>query len=464
MRGRAWAILVVAAMMTAPTLSTTVGAQDNEDRETDQVTFYGSMFGHGVGSPMPANTIPPIGEDNYGLGTIATCNSAAPATPAIPGVAGPQAEDCQEAGFNKVIFFSSPGPVEVSNQEEFLAEGGYSMLHNERGQTLDIQLDPNGNVNAGVYLTYDSHGWPVSTANTEGTSCAYPHPDNVPCMYPSWGWDPGIYQDVVVTATLYAADLGDFQAMASEPPPIQENIENARVIAEGQWGPDQVINGIPGYPQAHHFEMNLGPPQDDTIQKEEDVFLVFSSYQETNGENYMIDGPVRWYGGEFFPPTFELPVKNAISVERVLPNFVHGQLALVSVVNMPWGSYDVSDENIEFEVTGPDGSAVEFGSENMRTLDIEQSLAHGGHYQPVNKTLIWDYEGDGASPGTYEVTVTATNLQGSSTHSCSSTFALEASEDGLQPGPVEVGLCGEQTLGEGELEDVVEDIEDEADE
>ncbi len=447
---RALVVATALLMVTMVLPGAPTGAQtDASERDTDVVTFYGSVFGHGLAQPMPANTLPPTGQANYGIGTGDNCSSTA------PGIA-----DCKEVPWNKLVLFSSPGPVAVETRSEWQSGDTYSQVHNERGQTLDIQLDPSEDITAGVYITWDLHSWLVGVGDTQ---CLHPHPENVPCVYPYWGWDPGVFEDVVVTATLYAADLGDFQAMASEPPPIQENIENARVIAEGQWGPDQVINGIPGYPQAHHFEMNLGPPQDDTIQKEEDVFLVFSSYQETNGENYMIDGPVRWYGGEFFPPTFELPVKNAISVERVLPNFVHGQLALVSVVNMPWGSYDVSDENIEFEVTGPDGSAVEFGSENMRTLDIEQSLAHGGHYQPVNKTLIWDYEGDGASPGTYEVTVTATNLQGSSTHSCSSTFALEASEDGLQPGPVEVGLCGEQTLGEGELEDVVEDIEDEAD-
>ncbi len=59
--------------------------------------------------------------------------------------------------------------------------------------------------------------------------------------------------------------------------------------------------------------------------------------------------------------------------------------------------------------------------------------------------------------------MTATNLQGSSTHTCTASFTLEEGESGLESGPVEVGLCGEQTLGEGELEDVVEDIEDEAD-
>jgi hypothetical protein len=439
------------ALLTSPVVGLLAGEQAQaqearEDRETDRVTFYGSIFGHGLWQPMPMNTIYPEDEENFGTGYLAQCGP----TPANPG--------CEEASWNKVALYSTPGPVEVSSREEFLQEGAWAQLHNERGQLTDIRLDTSESVEATVYFAYSLHAWPRGTANEHGTNCVYPHPTGVPCLWPNWRWHPGAFEDVVMEATLYAADLGEMHANASEPPPVEQRIQNgeARVIANGQWGPETVVNGLPDTPNAIEATIDLGPPRSDAIEQNEDFILSFSSYMQTEGEAYNYGSPLRWYSGEFFPPSLELPVENAITVERVLPHFTQGQLAMISVVSMPWGSYDVDGDDIEFTVEGPDGP-VDLDPDRLRTLPIEQSLAHGGHYQPVNKSLVWDYRNADIEPGEYEITVEATNLQGSASHACSASFRLVETEDGLRPRDTEPGLCGEQTIGQGDLQEVVEE-------
>jgi hypothetical protein len=450
MRTRWLAVLVAASFLIAPA----AGAQSGDDRETDRVTFYGHVFGHGLGQPMPANTIPPDGEAIYGRGTSnGYCSSAAPDAVLA---------SCEDVSWNKLAVFSSPGPVPVDDRPSWVEAGTYSAIHNERGQTLDVQLDSSESVTAGIYLTYDMHGWFVGTGET---SCLHPHPQNAPCVYPYWGWDPGVFENVVVEGTLYAGELGEFQGNASNQPPVQQAIEDgdAEPIATGQWGPDTVMNGVPSAPNAMHFQLDLGQPDRDVIEKSEDFFLVYETYQDVNGENAILDNPVRWWSGEFFPHTFELPVQNAITVEQVVPSFTFGQLAMVGVVTPPWGSYDVDEQSLEFEIENADtGQTVTPDDDYLLDLPLSQSLAHGGHYNPVNKTAIWDYRGEGLDAGTYEVTLEASNLQGTATHQCSATFTIEEDANGAPvPGETNPGTCGNGVLTTGEAAEVAQEAQDE---
>lgn len=422
----------------------TGAAGGDQARETHRITFYGSVFGSGLFEPMPMNTIFPYGEENYGTGYLAQCGP------------GPVTVSCEEASWNKLGLYSTAGPVQLKDRNEFMQQGAWAQLHNERGQLTEIQLDQDESVTATVYFTYSLHGWPRNTVNDEGTNCIYPHPENVPCVWPNWRWHPGAFPNVVMEATLYAADLGQMHANASNPPPVEEKIlgGEARVVAHGSWGPGMVAHGLPTFPHAAEAQIDLGPPQVPTIEATEDFVLVFSSHLESAGQAYNYGSPLRWYSGEFYPPSMELPVKNAITVERVLPFFAHQQVGVLSVVRMPWGSYDVADEDITFEIEGPDGRAVDLDPAHLREVPVEQSLAHGGHYKPVNKTLVWDYKRAGAQPGEYEVTVEATNLQGSASHACTATFTLERdAEGGLVAGEAEPGRCGEQTIGQDRLDE-----------
>ncbi|MDX1612176.1 MAG: hypothetical protein R3185_07385 [Candidatus Thermoplasmatota archaeon] len=429
-------LIVLLALTLLPLGAMAQDAGEEANRETSQVTFYGHVFSHGLGAPMPANTEAPVGESNYGLGSGSECSSASPAH-----------EDCETAAFNKLALFSTAGFVDVRDREEFNTNGQWQLFHNERGQTKNVVLDTSKPITASAFISWDTHGWAVGL-DPYGSNCMHPHPPDVPCVYPYWGWDPGVYEDVVVKATLYMANLGEHGASASEAPPIQEAIESgdATLIAEGQWGPDQVMNGLPGAPNVNQFEIDLGPPQVDTIPRDQDFFMVYSTYQETNGQNYMVDGPARWWGGEFFAPTFQLPVKNAFDVEQVIPNFAFGKMAILGVLNTPWGSYDVDPNSLELTIEGPTG---EVSPEHLSRFG-SFSVAHGGHYLPINITWIWDYQKEGLTSGDYTITVSAKNFQHSAGASCTATFSLaqDKATGRLVPAGSEKGVCGLQSASD----------------
>jgi hypothetical protein len=443
-RRTAVVVALAAVLMTVPPSAT---AQDPEQGtgETDEITFYGHVFRAGLPQPSPANTEAPIGEDNYGLGFGIYCQDAGPAVPGNPATG--RVESCDEEPFNKLALFSTAGPVDVQSPAEFEQKGAYAQLHNERGQTKPILLDESGTITASLYGAWDSHGWPVRTVNPHGTNCAPPHPAGVPCLYPYWGWDPGVFEGVVMKSTLYHADLGD-RTNTSQAPPVDEAVENgkATIVAQGQWGPDRVMNGLPGSPNAFHWQIDLGQPQTDTIPRSDDFFLVHSTYQENAGQGHCLRCPMRWYSGEFFPSTFQMPVENAFTVERVIPNFANGKMAMLGILNTPWGSYDTDPDSVELTIEGPQGNVAPTNIE--RYADF--STAHGGHFEPVNLTWIWDYRADDVAPGDYEVTVYAENLQNSASASCTASFSLEQDGEKLVPGDTEPARCGIQGVGTDE--------------
>ncbi|PSG97367.1 hypothetical protein BRD56_05825 [Thermoplasmatales archaeon SW_10_69_26] len=456
MRGKAALVAGLMLLMTAPP---TAMAQSGGQGGTDEVTFYGHIFDATIAGPNPANTEAPVGEDNFGLGFGVNCQDVGPALPGAPTpLVGDDWESCQDEEGNKMVMFSTAGPVDVQNRAEFLQNGAYSQLHNERGQTKPVQLDDSGSISASLYGTWDTHGWVVGYPNPYGTNCMGTHPPGVPCMYPYWGWDPGVYEDVVMEATMYHANLGE-RTNSSQAPPIQEAVDSgeATVVAEGQWGPDQVVNGLPGSANAFHWEIDLGPPQVEEIPREDDFFLVFTTYQSPSGNDYCYDCPMRWWSGEFFPPSFELPVENAFTVERTVPNFANGKMAILGILNTPWGSYDVDEDSVDVEIEGPQGEVT---PENIQRYS-DFSVAHGGHFDPVNVTWIWDYRADDVPPGQYEVTVTGANAQNSAQATCTASFTIEADGEDLAPGEAEEAACGIQGVA---TEEAVEEAREGANE
>jgi hypothetical protein len=449
MNGKALlAALMAILMLPGPAMAQSTAASSGDAQSgTDTVTFYGHVFRVSQDDPNPANTEFPFGEESYGIGLGVNCASAAQ---------GQALNTCQNEDGNKMAMFSTAGPVDVKNAAEFEQEGAYGQLHNERGQTKDILLDTSKEIETTVFGTWDSHGWPVRVGNPYDTDCVGPHPNNVPCMYPYWGWDPGAYENVVMEATLYHADLGD-RTNSSQAPPVDEAIDSgdATVVAHGQWGPGQVMNGVPGADNAFQWDINLGAPQVDTIPQEDDFFLVYDTFQSTGEANACVRCPMRWWSGEFFPPSFTLPVENAFTVERVIPNFANGQLAMLGILNTPWGSYDVDTDSVDLSIEGPNG-AVE--PDTLQQYS-DFSVAHGGHFEPVNTTWIWDYNKDDVPAGEYEITVSAENFQNSAKASCTATFTLESGENRLRPGSADPGICGTQSEGTDEkAEELKEDV------
>ncbi|HLE95726.1 MAG TPA: hypothetical protein VI997_00015 [Candidatus Thermoplasmatota archaeon] len=440
------------SIVLAATLVVTLVAAPVAGAATAKVTFFGHVFASGLNAPMPSNDQPPEGEEVFGVGSTNTCtpvgtfdNYIPPPPPtASPGV------DCDKDPQNKLALFSSAGFVDVKGRDEFNSKGDYTLFHNERGSTKAIQLDPAEDVTASLWMSLDPiHVWYVGGGSNE-TDCPYANPRDVGCVYPYWGWDPGLWPDWVVKATLYAAVLGDHGSDPSKAPPIHEALTagTARVIAEGETAPIQVVNGLPGNPNVHQFVVNLGKPKATTIEREESFFLVFSWYSKTGDTKYTFHYWRLW-AGEFFPPVYTLPVTNAFDVELVIPSFVYDKLVIVGVINTPWGSYDVDPSTTRLTIEEK-ATRREVTPLRVSTFS-DYSTAHGGHYKPVNETWVWDYKGDRLAPGTYTATVTAENWAHSARGACTAEFTILP--DG-SPGPVTVGACGERTASDELVEEL----------
>jgi hypothetical protein len=418
------------------------------------VPFYGHVFTHTASRPAPANVEYPTGEANYGRGTLHECFRGGEVVP-LEQEANTE-HDCEDSYINSLVLYSTAGFVDVNDREEFLNNGMYSQLHNERGQAKPVLLDTDGTVTANIHMTVDLHGW----ADGDGeTFCVLPHPENVPCAYPYWGWDPGAQPDYQVEATLYSAELGPYKGEAARRPPIEETLRdgNPTVVAHGQTEPELAMDGIPTTPRVLEFEVDLGQPQVDRIPKTHDFFLVYKFHSNSSGEKYGIHSWRIW-AGEFYPPSFSVPVENAFAVESVIPRFVHDKLAVVGVMGSPWGSYDIDPEATHLTIQEAEtGATVE--PEAIEAF-ADYSVAHGGHFDPANVSYVWDYKKDDLEPGTYEATITAENYQNTVTASCTGTFTVGPNG---QPRGTQPGSCGFQSLTEEQRRRLQADADEQAD-
>lgn len=442
--GKKLVILAAAAAVLialAPGATAQDAAPVKDTRPGKAITFYGHVFGTGLNAPMPFNTQFPIGEENYGLGTYSICTPAGNAfgLPPTPS----EGTNCDDDPNPKLVFFSSPGFVDVTNSAQFNAGGGWGLFHNERGQTKDIYLDPAGNVEVTTYMALDFHAWSVGGGET---NCPAAHPRDVGCPYPYWGWDPGAYPDWTVSATLYSAKLGEHGANASEAPPVAEAIASGayEIIAEGTTAPTLVQNGVPGAPNALEFKVNLGPPKVDRIPKENSFFLVISWNANTGGTEY---STFHWriWSGEYYPHRFTLPVRNAFDIESLATKFVFGKLLISGTINTPWGSYDINEAATKITIKDKNGAPV-----NAQSIEVftDVSVAHGGHYAPAVSNYIWDYKLDKMNPGEYSVTLHAENWQGSAIAECTVKFVIGATDADSVANTAQCGAATEN-LGSG---------------
>jgi hypothetical protein len=184
----------------------------------------------------------------------------------------------------------------------------------------------------------------------------------------------------------------------------------------------------------------------DRIPKETDWILRYRWWSLTNDQRYI--APLSWNvnSGEFYPNRFTLPVKNPFDVELVYPQFLHDKLLIHAMLNSPWGSYDVDRKSVAIDVRGDTAGPVQMVS-STRTADF--SVAHGGHYKPVNLTWVWDYKADKLQPGDYTVTVTASNFQHSASSTTQGKFRILPDGTGQV---LVIGRTGQQTSTQSQLE------------
>ncbi|HWH08950.1 MAG TPA: hypothetical protein VNX21_07100 [Candidatus Thermoplasmatota archaeon] len=426
------------ALLTLSLLGSTVlpTAAAQED-ETTEVTFYGHIFGFGRDMPMPMNTQFPKGEADYSIGQFVLCGTGLPDTPDVQVVTHPSCGD--EFGTNEEWWYTTAGFVQIKEYTEF----EYRKLHNERGLTKDTKLDTSKDIRAEFYMSADAHAW--------STALCYPGvPNDVPWPVPCWNWDPGYLHQWQVEATIYTGILGEYGGAADEAPDI------ATAYAEGKLTP--LARGISepidvqsleatGNPTVWKFDINLGKPTRNEIKKEESYVIRFKWWSLTPNGPMILPEPIfNINSGEFYPPTVTLPVKGAFTVEMVLPQFVYGKLVLLGIMNTPWGSYDVDHDSVQLEIKNKKTGQLVEPRSIQRLADF--SVAHGGHYKPINITWVWDHAGDRLAPGTYQATVTASNYQHSATSATTATFRIRADGTGEV---LEVGRSGQATFTEAQL-------------
>jgi hypothetical protein len=426
-------IVALAVLPLAAAQSDTV--KSIEQTPGTDITFYGHIFDVQRGSPMPMNTQFPVGEDDFSRGWAGGCGDPPPAPD--------NSAECENWNLNENFWYTTAGFVQVKSADEW--GGDYALFHNERGQTKDIFLDTSRPVTAYYYMSADFHGWPV-----------------VACQALCWNWDPGMFEDWVVEAWVWHANLGDWSTEPSSKPDmskISQRSPDAFPIAHGKTTPRQMVSideTIPGGTgTVNEFEITLewDAGFDGRVPFQNDLIVEFEWYQETNGQKYILSsGPagVVWNAnsGEDWPARVILPVRNPMDVELVFPRFVHDKLVILSVINTPWGSYDIDPTLTKLTVKDAKGQQVAIKPETMQT-SLDSSVAHSGHYKPINATWVWDYQAQGLSPGVYTITIETTNFQHTYTASTDATFTIEKSGKG---GDTQAGRSGLQSFNDQQLE------------
>ncbi|MEK6975218.1 MAG: hypothetical protein AABY18_02615 [Candidatus Thermoplasmatota archaeon] len=404
------------------------------------VTFYGHIFAHGTGDPMPMNTQFPTGEADYSIGEAGGCGQPPPLPAGPPHVAG--GEDCETWGSNTQLWYSTAGFVQVKTAEAAgCPDCDYTLFHNERGLTKDVFVDLSQKPVSTYYMSADFHGWVVTL-----------------CQAVCWNWDPGMFQDWVVESWMFHAPLGELHADADKEPdltPVLNRDAKAVLMAHGKTEPIDMVSLDPTIPTGvqtvYPFvsEMEWDPAfaaTDGSVPNTSNIVMQFRWYQETDGQKYILGYATafpNWNvnSGEDYPANVVVPVRNPIDVELVYPQFIHDKLVLLSVINTPWGSYDIDPSLITLTVKDASGNKVAFKDGTLAQV-LEQSVAHSGHYMPIKPTWVWDYKTQGLEPGDYSVTVGVTNFQHSVTTETTALFTIN--KDG--GGEAQEGRSGIQTL------------------
>ncbi len=446
----AWVLASAFLLLAGPLF---VGAQPsgelNEEilaQEGKDITFYGATFAMGRSNPLPMNTAYPYGVNDYSFGTgDGGCGTPAPAPDgSVPSAVQPECID--EFAENELWWYTTAGFIEPRSHEVCgnPPNCDYTKFHNERGQTKDIYFDTSVAPRGIIHTSADNHGW-------FGLFGAYGL---------GWNWDPGYYKDWTAAATVYHVNLGPWSSDPSGKPdlsPIYNQEEGVTVVAYGEsepfdmWSLDATIpsptcDGECQTVHPMHVELEWNPDfveAGGVVPYLNDLIVRWEWYQKTDDQVYIIGTPVAGYvwnlnGGEDYPNQITLPVRNPIDVELVFPRFVHDKLVILSVLNTPWGSYDVNLDSIDFEVFDDRGNAITPNPEDFqRYLDV--SVAHSGHYDPINLTWIWDLSRENLDPGEYSIKVSASNFQGSADSETVATFTINSDGSG---GDVVAGQSG----------------------
>lgn len=306
--------------------------------------------------------------------------------------------------FNRISLFSSPGFVEY-NQNDCDSP----RLHPERGLTSDVNVAQDVDILGYWYMSADMFEVNAIGLNTGGQG-PLPHMGVLPCLTVRMELHT---QRFVGQGELLAAGQTTKTVVST---PYGQGINEELPIPQPPCPSDQDPGGVMNATEVTEFKINLGQISREIREHEGFVVGVQWWFHDMGDPDWSQDKVYHreWnlHTGPDYPNRIVLAVEDSVRVERVQPQLFDGKIYIHSVLNSPWGSYDVDTQNIRVQVFDENGNEVaDHTSAHMADPILRYSVDHDGHFKPVNATFPWDFEQEGLEPGDYTIRVTVTNWQ-----------------------------------------------------
>lgn len=288
-------------------------------------------------------------------------------------------------------FVSTPGLVEYN-----VTEDGFPRMHPERGISYDVLLDTSQPVIGHFFL---------------GAKAL-----DVPQAGQTAGPEAGVLAALTVRMTMRVGD------------DIGADLDAGEILAQGTLTLPPEKWPVSGTPV--EAVVDMGTPLKDRIPGDEafNVLIEWFNAESPDGSARATQRDWVVHTGSRHPNRVDVTVANPLALYSLRPTPLgDDRVSLHAVLNSPFGNYDVDVPNMTMSVTGPSTPRT-IGAPHV----VQRSFEHNHHYEPVELTWVWNYRSEGASPGTYAVSVTAQNLQKTATVTKSATFVIP--EDGRAVG------------------------------
>ncbi|MEK6985268.1 MAG: hypothetical protein AABX89_02665 [Candidatus Thermoplasmatota archaeon] len=389
------------------------GGIDNPNTPSDTTLYFHIIDAL---NDAPINTQEP--SDNYSadeqVGLASNSSSC---------LEGPTGGAVETSEFHQFFGYSSPGYVEYNDTST-----GGPLVHPERGLSFDVDLAGDA-----IKLTwYLSTG--TAVANDPGVGAAFILPSIAVEAWMRTGEDITIGNEGYKSGSpiAHGKTVGTMGGAM---------LTSTDTTAPGQTGgtvtflPDQTNKA--GDPIAVYRYEILMPLATNTIRKEGGYNMQIATYfqdpaafcSSDPANAILTPNGIKYHTSKDNRPRMELQVLNAIRIEYMHPQFIGDDLVLHTSSNSPWGNYDVDERTepgtngleggIEMLISGPSEPRSAY-----RASVVQQYHIHDHHTEAVAATFVWPYKSDGAQDGTYTVTLTVKNDQGTATAVGVSSFTV----------------------------------------
>jgi hypothetical protein len=327
----------------------------------------------------------------------------------------PGTQTCGDFHFknNEFTMFSSPGLV------EYLQEGWRT--HQEPGLADDAEIAADS---FNLYWYMSAFAVPQQSSTSGGASAA----------------KVGVAPQVGVFARM---ETGRFKFRGDV------IAESSRNIDFGQ-GTRQNLITTPAGEDVYEFVVPMSV-KEKTIPSSEakNGFIVFIRPYQIMSDNsdtplvQIMQADWRVRTGPEFPPRLVIPISQPMSTRSALLNLFEDRMFVRWSFTADFGSYDMKDASLQLVSTGAEKiepKAIDF-------IILKRSVDHNGHFKPVNATWAIDYRNFPLSDGSYELTASILNLQG--TYQLEQKFAFTVLDGVPQVPRIGVARAAELAVNEG---------------